>query len=185
MNYDIYEMFSHPAHVVAPKLIGCGLLVDGCGGTIIETEAYEANDPASHSFPGLTVRNKTMFGKPATAYVYRSYGRHWCLNFVCEPGSAVLLRALEPLCGVETMRERRGGKANLRQLCSGPGKLTSALGITGELDGHNLDEPPFELGLERASDVHILAGVRVGITRAANIAWRFGLAGSPFVSVRF
>jgi len=178
-------MFSQPAHIVAPRLIGCRLIVAGCGGLIVETEAYEASDPASHSFRGPTGRNKSMFGNPATAYVYRSYGLHWCLNLVCESGGAVLLRALEPLWGIETMRERRGGSADVRQLCSGPGKLASALNITGEFDGRPVDRPPFEFCLDRARDVHIVKGYRVGITRATDVAWRFGLAGSPFLSVRF
>ncbi|MBT1160172.1 DNA-3-methyladenine glycosylase [Aminobacter anthyllidis] len=179
------DMFSQPAHIVAQNLIGCRFLVDGCGGLIVETEAYEADDPASHSFRGPTTRNKSMFGRPGTAYVYRSHGLHWCLNFVCTPGSAVLLRALEPRWQVDVMRQRRGRWGDPRELCSGPGKLTSALKIGGELDGLPLDRPPFELTLERGSDVDIVNGTRVGISRGTDVAWRFGLAGSPFLSVRF
>ena len=180
------EFFARSVHEVAPELIGATLLVDGVGGTIVEVEAYDQDDPASHGFRGRTARTASMFGPPCHAYVYRSYGVHWCLNLVCaEAGraEAALVRALEPTRGLEAMQERRGLEAP-RSLCSGPGKLCQALGITREHDGLPLDEPPFEL-LARASGAAIAAGVRIGITRAVEQQWRFGLAGSPFLSRRF
>jgi DNA-3-methyladenine glycosylase len=180
------EFFARSVHEVAPELIGATLLFDGVGGTIAEVEAYDQDDPASHGFRGRTARTESMFGPPGQAYVYRSYGIHWCLNLVCaEEGraEAALVRALEPTRGLEVMRERRGVEA-ARSLCSGPGKLCQALGISRIHDGLALDEPPFEL-LERESEPKLAVGPRIGITRAAEQPWRYGLAGSPFLSRRF
>jgi DNA-3-methyladenine glycosylase len=177
------SFFARSVHEVAPDLIGVTLFVDGVGGPIVEVEAYDQEDPASHGFAGQTARNAAMFGPPGHAYVYRSYGIHWCLNFVCdEPGraDAVLIRALEPAHGIEAMRARRGVEA-VRALCSGPGKLCQALGITGAHDRLPLDEPPFEL-LARESRPRIVTGPRIGITRAAELSWRYGLEGSAYLS---
>jgi DNA-3-methyladenine glycosylase len=175
--------FDREVTLVARELLGATLLVDGVGGIIVETEAYHPTDPASHSFPGPTARNAAMFGPPARAYVYRSYGIHWCLNFVCENASAVLIRALEPTAGLDYMRLRRGVD-NPRQLCSGPGKLCQALGVTIALNGLSLDLPPFELRRGQPA-APISVGPRIGITKAADKPWRFGLAGSPYLSRRF
>jgi DNA-3-methyladenine glycosylase len=180
------EFFARPVHEVAPELIGATLLVDGVGGAIVEVEAYDQDDPASHSFRGRTARTASMFGPAGHAYVYRSYGVHWCLNLVCaEDGraEAALVRALEPTCGLEAMRARRGLDA-ARALCSGPGKLCQALGITRVHDGLPLDELPFEL-LERECEPAIAVGTRIGITRAVEQPWRYGLAGSPYLSRPF
>jgi DNA-3-methyladenine glycosylase len=179
------EFFARSVHEVAPELIGATLLVDGVGGTVVEVEAYDQDDPASHGFSGLTARTASMFGPSGHAYVYRSYGVHWCLNLVCAPegrAEAALVRALEPTRGLELMRARRGLEAE-RALCSGPGKLCQALGITRVHDGLALDEPPFEL-LARQSEPPLAVGPRIGITRAAEQPWRYGLAGSPFLSRR-
>jgi DNA-3-methyladenine glycosylase len=173
-------------HEVAPDLIGVTLLVDGVGGPIVEVEAYDQEDPASHAFRGQTVRNAVMFGPPGYAYVYRSYGIHWCLNFVCDaPGraEAVLIRALLPERGLEAMRTRRGLEVE-RSLCSGPGKVCQALAITRDHDGLALDKAPFEL-LARRDTPPITTGARIGITRATDLTWRYGLAGSPFLSRPF
>jgi DNA-3-methyladenine glycosylase len=168
---------------VARELLGTTLLVDGVGGIIVEVEAYHPTDPASHSYPGPTARNAVMFGPPARAYVYRSYGIHWCLNFVCEGASAVLIRALEPTTGIPEMQARRG-LSGLRALCSGPGKLCQALGVTIALNGRALDAPPFELRFgPRAEAVAI--GPRIGISKAVEKPWRFGIAASPFLSRQF
>lgn len=172
--------FARPAAVVAADLIGCDLRVDGIGGLVVETEAYDAADPASHSFAGPTRRNASMFGPPGHAYVYRSYGLHWCLNLVCEPGSAVLLRALEPRHGLATMAARRGLPAE-RLLCAGPGRLCQALGVSDAHDGLPLDHAPFRL-TDREADPAIVAAPRIGLSRAVETPWRFLLAGSRFVS---
>jgi DNA-3-methyladenine glycosylase len=171
---------------VAPELIGASLFVNGVGGTIVEVEAYHHTDPAAHSYRGETERNAVMFGPPGYAYVYRSYGIHWCLNFVCEKAgsaAAVLIRAIEPTAGVAAMRRRRG-VPDERQLCSGPGKLAEALGVTRKLNGCALDKPPFEVRA-RTGRPDIVTGVRIGITKAAELPWRYGLKGSRFVSKPF
>jgi DNA-3-methyladenine glycosylase len=174
-------------HDVAPELIGAELFVDGVGGTIVEVEAYDHEDPAAHGFGNRrTVRNASMFLAGGHAYVYRSYGIHWCLNFVCgveDEASAVLIRALEPTQGLELMCERRG-LDDVRLLCAGPGRLTQALGVTRDHDGLALDRPPFELR-PRQGDVEVVTGPRIGITKAVELPWRYGLAGSRFVSRRF
>ena len=180
------EFFARSVHEVAPDLIGCTLLVDGVGGPIVEVEAYDHEDPASHGFRGETARNRSMFGPPGHAYVYRSYGIHWCLNLVCEEkgvAAAVLLRALEPAHGVEEMRARRD-LDEPRLLCSGPGRLCQALAVTGEHDGLPLNRPPFELRA-RKGEPEVVTGPRVGITQAADLPWRYGLAGSPYLSRGF
>jgi DNA-3-methyladenine glycosylase len=177
------DFFARSVHDVAPDLVGVTLLVAGVGGPIVEVEAYDHEDPAAHGFGGKTQRNASMFGPPGHAYVYRSYGIHWCLNFVCEPegvASAVLIRALEPTRGIEEMRDRRGLE-NPRVLCAGPGRLCQALGITREHDGLALDEPPFKL-LPREDEPELAVGPRIGITQAADQPWRYGLAGSRYLS---
>jgi DNA-3-methyladenine glycosylase len=178
--------FDRSVHKVAPELIGATLLVDGTGGIIVEVEAYHHTDPAAHSYGGLTERNAVMFGPAGMAYVYRSYGIHWCLNFVCEgegSASAVLIRALEPLTGIAAMRRRRG-LADERQLCSGPGKLCEALGVTHKHNGQALDRSPFELRARRDKP-EIVVGPRIGITKAVDEPWRYGLKGSKFLSRGF
>jgi len=179
-------LFDQPAEAVARALIGAELEVGGVGGVIIETEAYDVFDPASHSFVGPTARNAPMFGPPGRAYVYRIYGLHWCFNVVCDagqPGSAVLVRALEPRSGLERMRGRRGALP-LGALCSGPGKLCEALGIDGSLNGRPLDAAPFALRLH-VQPPELVQGVRIGISKGAETPWRFGLKGSRFLSRPF
>jgi DNA-3-methyladenine glycosylase len=177
------DLFARSVHELAPELIGATLLVDGVGGRIVEVEAYDHEDPASHGYRGRTARNASMFGPPGHAYVYRSYGIHWCLNLVCEPvgvANAILVRALEPTHDLDAMCERRGLE-NPRLLCSGPGRLCQALGITRAHDGLALDRPPFEL-FERDRQVEVVTGPRIGITRAAELPWRYVEAGSRFAS---
>ncbi len=178
--------FGAPAEVVARVLVGATLLVDGVGGRIVETEAYDQSDPAAHTFIGPTKRNAVMFGPPAHAYVYRSYGLHWCLNFVCREaghGAGVLIRAIEPLEGLGRMRQRRGLE-EARLLCAGPGRVGEALGITQAHNGLSLGQAPF---LVRAASgpVDVVVGPRIGISKAAEMPLRFGLAGSGFVSRPF
>jgi DNA-3-methyladenine glycosylase len=178
--------FDRSVHKIAPDLIGVTLLVDGVGGLIVEVEAYRHTDPASHSYVGLTQRNAVMFGPPGFVYVYRSYGIHWCLNFVCEregSASAVLIRALEPVEGLAQMRRRRG-VPDIRALCSGPGKLCEALGVTIKDNGLALDRAPFELRA-RQEKPDIVVGRRIGITKAVDAPWRYGLKGSKFLSKAF
>lgn len=175
--------FSAPSHEVAPQLIGVTLLVNGVGGRIAETEAYDRAEPASHCYGGETARNFSMFGPPARSYVYQSHGIHWCLNFVCrEPGhgAGVLIRALEPLEGLDAMRAARGLDAE-RLLCSGPGRLCQALGVTRAFNDLPLSAPPFLL-LPREGAVTVLAGPRIGISKAVELPWRFVEAGSRFLS---
>ncbi len=180
------DFFTNSVHDVAPAILGATLLVDGAGGRIVEVEAYHQTDPAAHSYRGPTERNATMFGPPGHLYVYRSYGIHWCMNFVCEPegqASAILIRAIEPTAGLKAMRRRRGLE-DARLLCSGPGRLCEALGITRRHDGLALDRPPFEL---RAPEepVDVVIGPRIGITKAADRPWRYGVRGSKFLSKPF
>jgi DNA-3-methyladenine glycosylase len=179
----LLDFLDRDALAVAPDLLGTKLLVDGVGGLIVETEAYHPSDPASHSFRGPTPRNKAMFAGPGRVYVYRSYGIHWCINFVCRGASAVLIRALEPTDGIAKMRERRGLE-DVRALCSGPGKLCAALGVTVDLDGRMLTARPFRIVLPDAA-VEAAIGPRIGITKAADMPWRFGVKGSRFLSKPF
>ena len=178
--------FGRSVHEVAPDLIGATMLVNGVGGIIVEVEAYHHTDPAAHSYNGPTPRNQVMFGPPGFVYVYRSYGIHWCMNFVCEKdgsASAVLIRALEPTHRLAAMRRRRGLDDD-RALCSGPGKLTEALGITHAHNGLALDAPPFAL-YGRKGKVDVVSGIRIGLTKAVELPWRYGLKGSRFLSKPF
>lgn len=177
------DFFDDDVAAVARRLIGATLLVDGVGGMIIETEVYDRTDPASHSFSGPTPRNMAMFGPPGRAYVYRSYGIHWCVNAVCRPGSAVLIRAIAPTHGLERMAERRGEVAE-RHLCAGPGRLTQALGIDISHNGASLYKAPFIIE-PRVHDPQIMEGPRIGITRGTETLWRFGLSGSRYLSHPF
>ncbi|MBC9175835.1 DNA-3-methyladenine glycosylase [Pseudoroseomonas ludipueritiae] len=178
--------FRRPAPEVARDLVGTLLLVEGVGGVVVETEAYDHQDPASHSYRGRTARNAAMFGPPGHAYVYRSHGLHWCLDIVCGPeplGSAVLIRALEPRSGLDLMQQRRG-LSDARLLCAGPGRLCQALGITGALNGQPLDQPPFSIHAG-AAPPEVVSGSRIGVTRGGETPWRFGWAGSAFLSRPF
>ena len=180
------SFFDRSVHEVAPDLIGATFLFNGVGGLIVEVEAYHHTDPAAHSFNGQTPRNAVMFGPPGFAYVYRSYGIHWCVNFVCEEAgsaSAILIRAIQPMEDLATMKRRRK-LDDERLLCSGPGRLCEALGITREHDGLPLDKPPFELRA-RSEGYEVAVGVRIGITKAAELPWRYGLKGSRYVSKPF
>lgn len=185
--YNVLDQyFDRDAVTVAQDLVGSKFHVDGVGGEIVETEAYLPDDPASHSFKGMSERNASMFGPPGHAYVYRIYGLHWCLNFVCGQegeGSAVLIRAIEPMLGLAKMSERRR-ISNLQLLCSGPGRLTQALNIDRGCDGKVLSDPPFHW-LEKVDDIATVAGRRIGIKSGVNSQWRFGKAGSPFLSRPF
>jgi len=177
------SFFARSVHSVAEELIGATFLVDGVGGRIVELEAYHHEDPAAHGYRGRTARNASMFGPPGHAYVYRSYGIHWCVNFVCEAegvADAVLIRALEPTHGLAEMRRRRG-LDDERLLCAGPGRLCQALAITGKHDGLPLDRPPFRLE-PRTEPATLVRGPRIGISRAADLPWRYGLAGSRYLS---
>jgi DNA-3-methyladenine glycosylase len=179
--------FARSVHEVAHDLIGCELDYEGAGGVIVETESYERDDPACHAYVGLTPRTATLFGPPGRAYVYRSYGVHALLNAVAEPegeAAAVLIRALEPRWGIDRMRARRGEHHGDRGLCSGPGKLTQALGIGLELNGASLTEPPFELRPPSPewAGVLVATGPRIGISRATERPWRFCAAGNRFLS---
>ena len=178
--------FARSVHEVAPDLIGATLLVNGVGGIIVEVEAYHHTDPAAHSFRGPTPRNRVMFGPPGFSYVYRSYGIHWCVNFVCEEegsASAVLIRALQPTHGIAAMRRRRR-LHDERLLCSGPGKLTEALGISDKHNALPLDASPIALHA-RTGKPDVVAGLRIGITKAVELPWRYGLKGSKFLSKPF
>lgn len=172
------DWFDRPAPAVARDLIGAQLLVRGAGGRITETEAYATDDPASHSFRGPSPRNASMFGMPALAYVYRSYGIHWCLNVVCTSGSAVLIRALEPLSGLDNMARRRG-VTDLRRLCNGPGCIGQALGLGPADDGADI------LTILGGPAMDVISGPRIGISRAVDVPWRFGERGSRFLSKPF
>ena len=178
--------FDRSVHEVAPDLIGATFLVNGVGGIIVEVEAYHHTDPAAHSYNGATPRNRVMFGPAGFSYVYRSYGIHWCVNFVCEEegsASAVLIRAIEPTHGLAAMRRRRG-VADERALCSGPGKLCEAMGITIAHSELPLDKPPIEL-FARKEKPEVATGIRIGITKAVELPWRYGLKGSKFLSKPF
>lgn len=176
---------TRPSQQVARDLIGALLTFDGVGGVVVETEAYDIDDPASHAFSGPTPRNAPMFGPVGRAYVYRSYGLHWCLNIVCgpNPGAAVLFRALEPTVGLDRMIARRG-LTDIRRLAAGPGRLCQALGIGAAQNALPMTDPPFRLEPAPAR-VAVIEGPRIGITKAVEQPWRFGLAGSPFLSRPF
>jgi DNA-3-methyladenine glycosylase len=181
-----YLDFSLPPQKLAPLLIGCEFYIQGVGGIIVEVEAYDQSEPAAHSFSGKSARNAAMFGPPGRAYVYRSYGIHWCLNFVCsaeDHGAGVLIRAIEPLRGIDVMRERRG-LGDERLLCAGPGRVGQALGVVPEMNSHPLTQEPFQL-LPPVKKYPVSSGPRIGISKAVDLPWRFGMAGSRFLSQPF
>lgn len=180
---DITTLLSGDIVAAARALIGATLLVDGVGGQIVEIEAYHFDEPASHSFRGQTPRNGAMYLGPGHAYIYRSYGIHWCLNFTGVPGTAILIRAIAPEFGLPAMRSRRG-LDDPRTLASGPGKLCAALGIDLTQNGRRLHQPPFDVTLPSTA-APLVVGARIGISKAVELPWRFGLAGSPFLSRRF
>jgi DNA-3-methyladenine glycosylase len=176
--------FDRSVHQVARELIGCSLFYEGCGGTIVETESYDRDDPACHAYVGLTERTEILFGPPGRAYVYLSYGIHRLLNAVAEPegeAAAVLIRALQPTAGLERMRERRGGRPDA-ELCSGPGKLTEALGVGLGDNGADLSREPFLLLPPEGPAAEVVTDRRIGITKAVERPWRYCLANSPYVS---
>ncbi len=180
------QFFARSVHKVAPDLIGATLLVNGIGGIIVEVEAYHHTEPAAHSYRGPTPRNMVMFGPPGFLYVYKSYGIHWCMNFVCEKegsASAVLVRAIEPTLGIAAMKRRRGVDDE-RKLCSGPGKVCEALGVSDKHNGKTLDAPPIAM-FARKRKPEIVSGIRIGITKAIELPWRYGLKGSRFMSKPF
>ncbi|WP_085061948.1 DNA-3-methyladenine glycosylase [Rhizobium leguminosarum] len=179
---DLRAFFERDAIAVARNLLGCHLTVNGAGGRITETEAYFPDDEASHSFRGPTKRNGAMYGRPGNVYIYRIYGMYWCLNFVCHPGSAVLIRALEPETEIPLMMERRGTDM-LTALCSGPGKLCQALGVDIDINDRLLDRPPY--ALTPSAPVPVVSGKRIGITKNAEAPWRFGIQGSRYHSKPF
>jgi DNA-3-methyladenine glycosylase len=181
------DFYARPVLEVARELIGCTVVHGDAAGVIVETEAYHESEPACHAFVGLTPRTATLFGPPGRAYVYRSYGVHALLNAVCEPegiGAAVLIRALEPLAGIEAMRARRPGAKGLGELCSGPGKLTQALGVSLAENGGDLSDGPVRIAApgEGWREPAVVTAPRVGITRAVELPWRFCVVGSVHVS---
>lgn len=178
------HFFARDAYAVAREMIGARIGLNGMGGIVVETEAYRPDDPASHAFRGRTPRNAPMFGPAGRAYVYRSHGLHWCLNAVCLPGSAVLIRAIQPLFGIPAMQAKRGTDDD-RLLCSGPGRLCQALGVDGSCNGLSLTEPPFEFSRSQTDADAVLTGRRIGLTKGVDSEWRFGLAGSPYLSRKF
>lgn len=180
---ELHAFFSREVTRVARDLLGAELLVDGVGGIITETEAYHPDEPASHAHRGPTPRNASMFLGPGHIYVYRSYGIHWCFNLVCADGAAVLVRAIQPTHGIEQMAARRG-LTDSRLLCSGPGKLCQALGISGAEDGMTLDSPPLQFRVAEAPPA-VVIGPRIGISKAADLPWRFGIGGSAYLSRSF
>jgi DNA-3-methyladenine glycosylase len=182
-GHELQSFFERDAVAVARDLLACRLLVGNAGGRIVETEAYFPDDEASHAFRGPTRRNGAMFGRPGNVYIYRIYGMHWCLNFVCTPGSAVLIRAMEPQIGLAEMIERRGTDLAV-QLCSGPGKLCQALGIDITLNDRLLDREPFSIA-PSVRPAEIVSGKRIGITKNAEAPWRFAIVGSRYLSKPF